>query len=305
MTMYPLSFLPYLKAFNAVAQYGSVRAASEKLNLSPGAVSQQMRRLSEVTGLELIEKFGRGVRLTAAGQEFARTVEQSLAELSRGLKNASDYANTVQPRPMRLSIPSTLGLAWLAAAIVEHGEIENLANVSVCTASSVADVDWNNTDLAVVYDNPPFPGLWWQLLSEVKLHMVCSPVLLQRLKLPRQDRQLKNVTLLHEDDGQAWARWSSASGIGIDDVRNVYFSSVGLALASAVQGKGLALVSDVLAWSDIQQGRLINPFSTEIPAPCAYYILTRTEEARDPVIVSVITQIMSFVHDVGRRNRFS
>lgn len=300
--MQSLSFLPYLKVFDAVAQHGSIRGASDKLNLTPGAVSQQMQKLSEVTGLELIEKFGRGIRLTSAGREFARTVDRSLTELSQSLNNATASINNAQSRSMRISVPSTLGLAWLAGAIVEHAEHEGLTHVVVQTSVGVSDVGWNDNDLAIVFDNPPFTGFWWQLLSEVKLHLVCSPVLLQRLKLPRQGKQLMNVTLLHEDDGQMWSRWSTASGIRIDDVNHVYFSSVGLALASAVQGHGLALVSDVLAWTDIQQGRLIQPLSTEIPAPSAYYIIAPSRTACDPHIVSMINQVMGFVQDVRRRS---
>jgi len=300
--MQSLSFLPYLRAFDAVAQHGSIRSASEELNLSPGAVSQQMQRLAEITGLELIEKYGRGIRLTTAGREFAKTVGRSLADLQHGLKSASEVEDKDQPQTLRISIPSSLGLAWLAGAIVEHAEREGRAHVVVQTCARSSDVDWNNTDIAIVYDNPPFDGLWWQLLSEVRLRMVCSPVLFHLLKLPRQDRQLRNVTLLHEDDGHEWARWSAASGIGIDEAGHTYFSSVGLALASALQGHGIALTSDVLAWTDIQQGRLIEPFSTEIPASSAYYIVTPSPDAGDPHVESMVAQFVGFIRDVRRQN---
>jgi len=295
--MRSFDFLPYLKAFNSVAREGSIRRASEELSLSPGAVSQQLKRLSEVTGLQLIKKCGRGVELTEAGRVFAKTVDQSLTDLSQALRQASDGTEDIRSHTMTLSIPFSLGVAWLAGSFVEHAERERWAKLTVRTGLRATDIDWSDTDIAVIYDNPPFKGLWWQRLSEVNLHPVCSPVIFHRVKSSRRERQIRNVTLLHEDDGEEWARWSTASGIGIQDVQHTYFSSVALAQASAVRGHGVALISDVLGWTDIKQGRLIQPLPYEIPASSEYYIVTPAENSDDPRLTSTIDQIMHYLQE--------
>jgi DNA-binding transcriptional LysR family regulator len=60
-----------LKALHAVATYGTVLAASEALHCTPSAVSQQLAKLDRETGTRLLERDGRGLRLTEAGRLLA------------------------------------------------------------------------------------------------------------------------------------------------------------------------------------------------------------------------------------------
>jgi len=80
--------LDRLRALHAVSAQGSINAAAETLNVTTSAVSQQLAKLELETGQQLLEKHGRGVRLTnAATQLVARTqrvlslLEEAEAEL--------------------------------------------------------------------------------------------------------------------------------------------------------------------------------------------------------------------------------
>lgn len=68
-----------LKALHAVHVYGSVGAAAEALMVTPSAVSQQLAKLERETGATLIERNGRGVRLTDAAGLLADHAERILA----------------------------------------------------------------------------------------------------------------------------------------------------------------------------------------------------------------------------------
>ena len=59
--------LGYLRAFEAVARLGHVGAAALELNLTPGAVSQQLRKLQSSLAVDLFERDGRRIRLTPKG----------------------------------------------------------------------------------------------------------------------------------------------------------------------------------------------------------------------------------------------
>jgi len=60
-----------LAAFNAVARLGSVSRAASELNLTQPAVSIQLRLLEDSAGAPLLEREGRGVKLSAAGEVMA------------------------------------------------------------------------------------------------------------------------------------------------------------------------------------------------------------------------------------------
>src|SRR2546426_9632696 len=62
------ALFPALETLLAVARTGSVAAAARQRHVTPSAGSQQIRRLEGHFGLKLLERAGRGVRLTATGE---------------------------------------------------------------------------------------------------------------------------------------------------------------------------------------------------------------------------------------------
>ena len=86
--------LDRLRALHAVSAQGSINAAAETLNVTTSAVSQQLAKLELETGQQLLERHGRGVRLTdAATQLVARTQRVlSLLEEAEAELEASDDA---------------------------------------------------------------------------------------------------------------------------------------------------------------------------------------------------------------------
>ena len=293
--MHPLNCLPYLRAFDTVVQHGSIRRAAEELGLTPGAVSLQMKRLSEVAQIPLFEKSGRGIRLTPAGSDFARVVRKNLSGISMGLQDATRLSDAQPDRSLRFSIPPALGVSWLAGAIVNYCANSGRQEVYVETRENLSGVDWNTTDLAVVWGKPPFPGCWWKLLADVEARPVCSPRLLARLRIDQGIRSLKGMSLLHEDDGDTWARWAAGANVSLDETLNVHFPSPSLAQSAAVQGQGLALISNLLAAGDIRDGRLVHLYRSSISRSRGYYFVCPEERADLPLIQSVVISWSSYL----------
>ncbi|CAM5310409.1 Glycine cleavage system transcriptional activator [Mycolicibacterium aubagnense] len=291
----PLAFLPYLKAFEAVSRLGTLRGAADELHLSPSAISLQLRKLGDATGIVLFERDGRNVALTEAGRDFSRTVSQALAQLSAAVRNSGRHDIHGATRSLSVSLPTALGVAWLSSAVVEFAESRGISNLTINEAIVADAVDWERSDIAIVYDNPPFPGRSWRLLSEVQLKTVCSPVLFPRLDLQHRERRLNGITLLHEDDGQEWNKWAIAARVDLQGSARVRVPSVAHAVSSAVQGRGIALLSNVLTGSYLNEGRLIQPFSTAINAARAYYFVSAADRADDPLLRAFIARMIEFL----------
>jgi DNA-binding transcriptional LysR family regulator len=68
-----------LRALHAVANHGSVRAAAEALHVTTSAVSQQVAKLERETGQVMLERHGRGVRLTDAAELLAEHADGILS----------------------------------------------------------------------------------------------------------------------------------------------------------------------------------------------------------------------------------
>ncbi|MCQ4234928.1 LysR family transcriptional regulator, partial [Pseudomonas stutzeri] len=70
-----------LRAFEAVARLGSLKRAADELHVTHGAISRQLRALEETLGVALLQKEGRGVKLTDAGRRLGEASGEAFARL--------------------------------------------------------------------------------------------------------------------------------------------------------------------------------------------------------------------------------
>ncbi|WP_343563100.1 LysR family transcriptional regulator [Kiloniella sp. b19] len=94
--MSKITNLNTLMAFVAVARDGSVSRAAETLHITQPAVSHQLKRLSEETGLTLFDRTSSGLKLTQDGAQLLSRAEQVLSALS-------DFQRSAQRRAGRIS----------------------------------------------------------------------------------------------------------------------------------------------------------------------------------------------------------
>ena len=75
--------LAALRSLEAVHTHGSVVAAAKALGYTPSAVSQQIKRLERQSGVELLERVGRGVVLTGPGRVLVEEGARIASDLER------------------------------------------------------------------------------------------------------------------------------------------------------------------------------------------------------------------------------
>src|SRR4029450_4237980 len=72
----------HLKVLDAVARHGSVTEAAKELHYSQPSVSHHLGRLEADTGARLIQRVGRGIRLTPEGELLAQRATEILGRLN-------------------------------------------------------------------------------------------------------------------------------------------------------------------------------------------------------------------------------
>jgi DNA-binding transcriptional LysR family regulator len=105
-----------MRVLREVAARGSIAAAAEALYLSPSAVSQQMSTLEREAGVELLERVGRGVRLTPAGERLVAYTERVLVVLEEAQADVDAVAHGVAGRVHTSAFP-TAARALLVPAL--------------------------------------------------------------------------------------------------------------------------------------------------------------------------------------------
>ncbi len=98
--------LTQLRAFLAVVRTGSVRAASDDLVVTQPSVSAALSALTREVGVELTERAGRGIRLSAAGTAFAPYAAHVVGLLEGGTRAAQE-AQAHGARELRIAAVTT------------------------------------------------------------------------------------------------------------------------------------------------------------------------------------------------------
>lgn len=83
--------LDRLRALHTVATYGSVRAAADVLHVTTSAVSQQIAKLERETGQVMLERHGRGVRLTDAAEILVRHADRILLMVEMAASDLEEF----------------------------------------------------------------------------------------------------------------------------------------------------------------------------------------------------------------------
>ena len=291
LTMAALRRLPSLnalRAFEAVARKLSFARAAEELFVTKAAIAQQVRLLEEEIGAPLVERSGRGLKLTEAGAAGAGPLADGFAMLAwgaRAMREARGRGFLV------LNSTPSLAATWLVGRIVKfksrHPEIDLLVDANPNDDS----LEHGAVDAMIRWGDGEFPGLSTTRLFKEEVFPVCAPRLVTGDPPLEVPADLARHLLLHLEWSPAhltwpsWADWLKAAGAAeVDATRGVFFNQMSMAIASAAEGQGVALASPATAADLLASGRLVAPFEMTMRTPFGYYFLCRPAEAESPRI---------------------
>src|ERR671937_786301 len=116
-----------LRVIDAVARHGSVTAASRELNYSQPSISHHLARLETETGAQLLQRVGRGIRLTQAGQLLADRAAEIVGRIDAADAELSAHvgltAGGVRPAGFSSAIGSLVPRA-VAALAAKHPDLQ-------------------------------------------------------------------------------------------------------------------------------------------------------------------------------------
>src|ERR1700730_158696 len=116
--MIDATLLPALLSLLAIARSGSVGAAARQHPRPSPAISQQIRKLERHLDVKLLERAGRGVRLTAAGEAALPGILHHGTQ-AEGLFAQPGELSARPPEPLRVAVSDYLGRALLVPVLHE------------------------------------------------------------------------------------------------------------------------------------------------------------------------------------------
>jgi DNA-binding transcriptional LysR family regulator len=150
-----------LRVLVAVARYGSVTAAARALNYAQPSVSHHLARLEAETGTKLIQRAGRGIRLTDAGRLLAERGAEVIGRLDAAENELAAYTGLRAGRLRLAAFPSALGTIVPAAAAMlrEHQPSVDLRLTEAEPPEALRMLRAGYVDVALVFRySPDAPG---------------------------------------------------------------------------------------------------------------------------------------------------
>lgn len=275
MARIPLQTLP---AFRAVARTQNLRAAAEELNLTPSAISQQIRLLEGQAGFALFDRRGRRVVLNPAGEALQRAADAALERLDEGLRSAAAIASGEAWR-LRITMLPSFAQRWLLPRMARWREQYPEIALELHTSQNLVDLGREGFHAALRQGGGHWRGLAAEALLDSPLIAVGTPEAARRL-------QARGLVALAEEpllgDAELWDAWFALGGQRVASNPVASFNDAGLMLQAAEQGIGITLARELLAADALAEGRLVRLSPLALPDERAYaYWLAHPPELAD------------------------
>ncbi len=251
---------------------GSFTLASQELNVTPGAVGQQIQKLEEWLGVALFVRQIRHVTPTDDGRAYFAQVRPALAEII----HASHRIRERRGSGVRLSMPPSFAAKWFAPRMADFLRANPGIALSLSTTTTMVDFELDGVDLAVRHFDGTDARLSVQLLCHDEARAYCHPAYAKQHRLKRPD-DLSTATLLHNTLHPHWAAWlaqfSGLDGAQIETITGISFDQSLMAIDAAVRAQGVVLTSPMLVEAELARGELIEPFDNLLVLDAGYYLV--------------------------------
>ena len=287
-----------LKAFEAAARSESITRAAEELNVTQGAVSQQVKALEAVLGIKLFSRERQRLVMTEAGHEYLAVVRDALDRIAVGTERLAQRQSS---GVLTVSTSPDFAAKWLVHRLGRFAESHPEIDLRVSATAPHVDFAREDVDLAVRHGDGKWSGLDVVRLCSEQLFPVCSPKLASGHKRISSASDLLKFTLLRLDDGKTWTRWFEAAGVADPVTHGPILNHASMLIDAAVDGQGIALARTTLAAWDLINGRLVRPIDVSLRMSNTYWIVCPKATSNMPKIATFRNWLLAEAGEDTRR----
>ena len=260
-----------LEAFLAAARYGSLRKASDAMNLSVSALSRRVQKLEQHVGRALFTRSGNEYRLNQQGQRLFAEIEQPFDQM------VSAFQRRATPRKMELvvGVPTSFATAWLIPRLDIFRKSNPDIDLRLDTSGSPTEKLGDSLDMIIFFAEEGAENVQFQPLRPQGAFTVAQEGIIDPLEGLRGTLR-KTPLLVHRHLPHMLDSWKADVGLPADfDLTMDQFDDGPLLVAAAKSGLGLALVlEDMINFYGNPNG-LVRPFGEYVRTPFSYAIAAR------------------------------
>jgi DNA-binding transcriptional LysR family regulator len=286
-----------MRILREVAARGSIAAAAEALYMSPSAVSQQMSTLARESGVELLERVGRGVRLTPAGERLVQYADRVLAVLEEAQADVDAVAHGVAGRVHTAAFPTAaraLLVPALARLRADYPRLQ-LKMVDMEPEESIPLLRVGELDILITYEFEMLPMREEPGMERIALMSepmaIALPVNHPRAAGPVSIADFKDEQWIVGRDGSPFleVQVRVANEAGYEPHVNLHSNDYQVILAAVEAGMGVALVPPMARFADYPGVAFRQPVDMEIRRHIVAVI--RRGSSTSPAVAAALSAI--------------
>jgi len=227
-----------------VAEYASFAEAAFAMNLTKGALSQQIKRLESDLGFNLFERHARGIRLTLRGQALVQVANKSFQELEHTVQALRSETH------LGLVIGTTTYFAsrWLSKRL--QGFRQAHPNIPLRLQPTVEPYDLKQTDIdvAIRWGKGDWQDSVLDCLFLCPAWPTGSAEALAKVNSQGFSTALKEFTLLRDKaDSDAWNDWCKLARIELSYRKDtLVIPDPNVRVQAAIDGQGIGLNDELI-----------------------------------------------------------
>lgn len=265
-----------LQAFEAVGRLGSVTAAAVALGVSPGAVSQHLRKLEAHLGVSLIERRGRRIAMTALGHLYHAEIAKGFLQFEEAGRVLARARNT---GGLTLSALSSVVNKWIGRRIFDWQAVHPDAQIRILGQDAEPRLGIDEVDFRITYGLRGSPHPHSTALFRDWVVPACAPALIADHAGPVGPTEILHHPLLHvawEAHFSTFPHWRDfAQTAGVDFAEagsGLSFTLSSSAIDAAVNKRGFVLAQMSMITDELAAGTLVVPFDLRLPLPESYFL---------------------------------
>ena len=288
-----------LRAFEVSARLGSFALAATELSVTPGAVSQQIKKLEDFYGRQLFVRRNNQLQLTDVGQTvFSVSAEllDELATMTQRIIGGSEQTSLI------VSVLPSVGVHWLSRRLPEF--LRQYPDLRVDLRLEEDPVDFFRTriDVRISYGEHIYPEFVTVPFARDRVTVMCAPALLSSGRVtPGAPELLADDDLIHIawragfSAYPTWEAWFQAAGHErlVRSERGHKTDTSSLAVDLAAHGAGVALAQYLLAGEALAAGTLVAPFASALELPYQYCAVHPAAGARNPTVRAFVDWLVA------------
>src|SRR5262249_54888879 len=267
-----------LNAVAAISAHRSFRAAATELGISPSALSHAIASLEKRLGVRLINRTTRSVSLSEAGERFLARISPALREIAGALEDVNEFRDT-PAGTLRINLKERAAHQILRPVVARFLRRYPDMNVELVLEGRHIDIVAEGFDAGIrLAEAVPQDMVAIPCGPDTRFIVVGSPDYFARVSLPRSPSNLLNHECIRRrlPSGKLY-RWEfekRGEQIALDVPGRLTLDSDALMVEAAVEGLGLAFVSDYWVTGHLVAGTLqavLEDWTPPFPGLRLYY----------------------------------